>query len=113
MRLRILVSHREATLSELILLRSSSFNWFQLIAFIEEQGIDKTATERSYEALIREHSLEERKIVANSHEAYLCVMEEVMPDGNRDVAALNGDIVSESEHKDPDLMLTTRNIEPS
>lgn len=28
-----------------------------------------------------------------------------MPDGNRDVAALNGDIVSESKHKDPDLYL--------
>ena len=68
MRLKILVSHREATVPELILLlRSSSVNWFQLIDLIEEQGIDKTSTERSYEALIKELSLEERKLVANSH----------------------------------------------
>ena len=61
-------SHREATVPELILLlRSSSVNWFQLIDLIEEQGIDKTSTERSYEALIKELSLEERKLVANSH----------------------------------------------
>jgi len=46
-------SHCEATLPGLILLlRSSLFNWFQLIDLIEEQGIDKIA-ERSYKAPIR------------------------------------------------------------
>ena len=103
----------EPTQAKLIsLLQSSSFNWFELIHQAEMQKLDVSSVEEKFEALLGELSPEEGKLVSQSHDAYLHMEKWVMPEEEREAAAMNGDVVSESEVENPDSYLKANSDTP-
>ena len=94
---------KEAPLQELVtLLRSSSFNWFEMDFQLQEHKIDQAKVEAIIEELLQELTPEESKLVVQSRKAFMQIKKNKLPEEEIEAAAFNGDIVSESEQDDPD-----------
>ena len=76
------------------------------------QKLDVSSVEEKFEALLGELSPEEGKLVSRSHDAYLHMEKWVMPEEEREAAAMNGDVVSESEVENPDSYLKANSDTP-
>ncbi len=84
--------------SELLdLVRASSFNWFEVI-----DRIDESFAMNKYEALLCHLTPKEQDLLKQSHDAYLHMKETLMPEEQREAAAWNGEVVSESDTENPD-----------
>lgn len=88
----------DITESELIgLVCASSLNWFEVI----DQPEESFATEK-YEALLCHFAPKEQVLLRQSYDAYVHVKETLMADEDREAAAWNGEVVSESDSENPD-----------
>ena len=88
-------------------LQGCNGNWFQFVSEIEENSsvVDPTVLEDIYDRLLPKVSSEEKELITQSHSAFMQVHNQELPSQQREVDALNGLIVSESEVEDPDTYL--------
>ena len=86
----------------LAVLKTRQCNWFELVSTVEEMDIDPNCLESYYELVSSHFSEHELRLLQQSHAAYLHSEKYEAPQQVREAAALNGDIVSESDSDNPD-----------
>ena len=86
----------------LAVLKTRQCNWFELVSTVEEMGIDPNCLESYYELVSSHFSEHELCLLQQSHAAYLHSEKYGARQQVREAAALNGDIVSESDSDNPD-----------
>ena len=91
----------------LTLIQESQWNWFQLVEVLEEKGV--IVNNLSMDSVFRHiyPALEEaqQSLVELSYRAFCCDMEVEQPQRDREAAAFNADVVSDSDTDDPDEYL--------
>ena len=97
-------SHTIAIEPLIKVLQDSKFNWFNLMDHLQDSG---TYTESELECCFREvmsglDNCDERRLLEQSHSAYQAQQEQDAPLLERELAAAEGDIVSESDEENPD-----------
>ncbi len=102
-----LLSGRESVmafpLEEMVsVLRAGKCNWFELVSAAEEMGFDPNVVESQYEAIRSNLAKHELELLQQSHAAFVQIEKDETPQRVREAAALNGEIVSESDTDNPD-----------
>ena len=93
-------SHTESSISKqsiLDILRESNWNWFHIISTAEEKGISVSLVELEYVNIVSDLTEPELSLLRQSHEAFLETDRTDDAVQKREAAAINGDVVSESE----------------
>ena len=85
-------------------LQQSAFNWFEFVSRIEDSlgQVELALLEKKYEVLSNHLAQKEKDLMAQSHDAFIHVLNNDIPLQQRQLAVCNGLIVSESESEDPD-----------
>jgi hypothetical protein len=90
------------------ILKQSEFNWF---SFVEKMSnIEEKQCEMYYSVIMSsDKPLLEKKLIELSHQAYVADLDELKL-RDREAAAFNGEIVSDSEKENPDVYLNIRDL---
>ena len=95
-------SHTESSISKqsiLDILRESNWNWFHIISTAEEKGISVSLVELEYVNIVSDLTEPELSLL---RQAFLETDRTDDAVQKREAAAINGDVVSESESDNPD-----------
>jgi len=98
------------------ILKQCEFNWFELISHVEEacgcmQMSHGRILEEFFGRLLAKVNKAEGDLLTQSHAAYLAILQSETPMQERETAALNGDVVSESDSDDPDMYVAADNLQ--
>lgn len=99
------LTHTEGSFSKddiLALLKAGQWNWFDVVAEAEEKGLAMSLVGSEYSPIISDLTDPKLSLVCQSHAAFLEVVRTEEPSKTREGAALNGEVVSESDSDDPD-----------
>lgn len=99
------------------MLRESQFNWFELVSnLVEQHGIEhETAVINELDkffafVMSSEESVGEKTLIEQSHLAFCYDFEVCRPEADRQAETLNGMIVTDSEHEDPDQFVELHDL---
>ena len=85
-----------------LVLAAGNYNWFELVNRAEELGYNSDDVESEYESFKCRLGEREAQLLEHSHAAFLQVEKDQTPQKQREAAAVNGEIVSESDSDHPD-----------
>ena len=93
-------------------IEQSFCNWFQFMSEMEKTYsiTDSTVLEDVYNRLLPKLHSRDQELLTQSHSAYIHIQKEELPCEQRNIDALNGLIVSESEAEDPDAYLPNAEV---
>ena len=83
-------------------LQRANWNWFHVIAIAEENGVSVSQVDSEYANIVSNLTEPELSLLRQSHDAFVETHQTEDAMQEREAAAVNGDVVSESESDNPD-----------